>query len=145
MAGEGPEGSGAGEGRRELPLEQAAALLGISGHTLYKRVRAGTVAGRQEPGGRRRWMVPVDDLPGPAAETTSRPLSESVDLVVEFLRQLDAAHAALRQAEARAVRLETENTALRARVRDLQHVLRSLNAAMSDSVQALTMPDSLND
>lgn len=146
MANEEPEGGGAvGEGPAELSLEQAALRLGMSVPTLYKRIKAGTLPARQEPGGRRRWMVRIEDLPAPVGAVGELPGPETTDLVVELLRQVDDAHTALRNAEARAVRLETENAGLRARVRDLQHVLRSLSAAMSDSIQALTMPDSLND
>jgi excisionase family DNA binding protein len=126
----------------ELSLEQAAMRLGVPVPTLYKRIRAGTLPARQEPGGRRRWMVRISDLPEPTGE---RAPAVDTDLVVELLRRADTLEAARREAEARSVRLETENTALRARVRDLQHVLRSLNAAMSDSIQALTAPDSPND
>jgi len=146
VAGEGRSGGGAAEDEpAELPLELAAARVGVSVPTLYKRIRAGTLPARQEQGGRRRWIVRIDDLPAPGGAVGERPAPETTDLVVELLRQVDAAHTALRDAEGRAVRLEVENAGLRARLRDLQHVLRSLNAAMSDSVQALTMPDSLND
>ena len=145
MPDDRPEGSGEAAGEpAELSLEQAALRLGVPVPTLYKRIRAGTLPARQDPGGRRRWMVRISDLPTPTGETAAGPTLDT-GLVVELLRRADTLQAALRDAEARSVRLETENTALRARVRDLQHVLRSLNAAMSDSVQALTAPDSPND
>jgi len=137
-------GGDGGDGSAELPLEQAALRLGVPVPTLYKRIRAGTLPARQEPGGRRRWLVRIADLPAPATGREAG-LAVDTDLVVELLRRTDALEAARREAEARSVRLEVENSALRARVRDLQHVLRSLNAAMSDSVQALTAPDSPND
>jgi hypothetical protein len=48
-----------------------------------------------------------------------------------------------------ALRLEAENTELRSKVPDLQSVLaatwRSLSAAMGESVNVLTMPDTPND
>jgi hypothetical protein len=47
------------------------------------------------------------------------------------------------------VHLEAENTDLRSKVRDLQSVLaatwRSMSAAMGESVNVLTMPDTPND
>jgi hypothetical protein len=75
--------------------------------------------------------------------------ADLLGVLAEQLRLLDVAQAELREAEQRAVRLEAENTALRARVRDLQNVLRAtwhaMRTAMGESVNALTMPDTPND
>ena len=64
-----------------------------------------------------------------------------VALLAEQTRQLDGAHQELRAFERRAVCLDTENTHLRAKVRDLQNVLRAMTAAVGESISALTMPD----
>jgi hypothetical protein len=50
--GQGAGDLGTGEERFEVPLEEAAARAGITAAALYKRIRAGTVAARQEPAGR---------------------------------------------------------------------------------------------
>jgi hypothetical protein len=62
-----------------------------------------------------------------------------VALLADQARQLEVAQLELRDLERRAVRLETENTELRSKVRDLQSVLRAVSAAMGESVNALTM------
>jgi predicted nucleic acid-binding Zn-ribbon protein len=72
-----------------------------------------------------------------------------VALLAEQNRQLEATQTELRHLERQAVRLEAENTELRSKVRDLQSVLaatwRSMSAAMEESVNVLTMPDTPND
>ena len=134
-----------------VPLEAAAARCGIAVPTLYKRIKAGTLPARQEPAGRRRWMLRLDDVAalheggreqaGGAGEWPH----DLVALLAEQTRQLEVAHQELRHLDRRAMALETENGHLRAKVRDLQSVLRAVGAAVGESVQALTMPDTPND
>lgn len=137
-----------------VPLEAAAGRCGIAVPTLYKRIKAGTLPARQEPAGRRRWMVRPSNVAalegmqgrGPAVGEWPHDL---VALLSEQSRQLEATQAELRHLERQAVRLEAENTELRSKVRDLQSVLaatwRSMSAAMGESVNVLTMPDTPND
>ncbi len=133
-----------------VPLEAAAGRCGIAVPTLYKRIKAGTLPARQEPAGRRRWMVRPSDVTaleskhGRSSAVGEWP-HDLVALLAEQTRELDTAHRELRDLERQAAALETENTQLRAKVRDLQSVLRALGAAMGESVQALTMPDTPND
>jgi hypothetical protein len=138
----------------EVPLEAAAARRGISTATLYKRIQAGTLAARQEAGGRRRWMLRPSDVVALETRAGRGPAvgewpADLLALLAEQARQIEAAQAELRELEQRAVRLETENTQLRSKVRDLQTVLaaiwRSMSAAMGESVNVLTMPDTPND
>ena len=133
-----------------VPLEAAASRCGIAVPTLYKRIQAGTLLARQEPAGRRRWMLRPSDVAALEAMHGRRPAvgewpHDLVALLAELTRELDALHREARDLERRAVHLETENSQLRAKVRDLQSVLRALSAAMGESVQALTMPDTAND
>lgn len=133
-----------------VPLEAAASRCGVAAPTLYKRIQAGTLPAHQEPAGRRRWMLRPSDVAaleskhgrGPAVGEWSHDL---LALLAEQTRELDTAHRDLRDLERQAARLETENSQLRGKVRDLQSVLRALGAAMGESVQALTMPDTPND
>jgi predicted nuclease with TOPRIM domain len=60
-------------------------------------------------------------------------------------RQLETLHELLRQLDRRNATLEAENSELRGKVRDLQSVLRALGAAVGESVNVLTMPDTPND
>jgi hypothetical protein len=156
MVGDDQPGSDPGteEDGFSVSLEVAAGQCGISVATLYKRIQAGTLAARQEPGGRRRWMLRPSDVA--ALEAKQRPGSAvgewSHDLVALFseqFRQLEATQVELRELERRAVRLEADNVTLRSQVRDLQSVLaatwRALTAAMGEAVNVLTMPDTAND
>lgn len=145
---------GTGEDPFEVPLEEAAARAGITAAALYKRIRAGTVAARQEPAGRRRWMLRTADVAALESGRATRPAAgewpaDLLGVLAEQLRLLDVAHTEVREAEQLAVRLEAENTALRSQVRDLQNVLRAtwhaMSTAMGESVNALTMPDTPND
>lgn len=137
-----------------VPLEAAAGRCGIAVPTLYKRIKAGTLPARQEPAGRRQWMVRPSDVAALEAKHGRGPAvggwpHDLVAILAEQNRQLEATQAELRHFERQAVRLEAENTELRSKVRDLQSVLaatwRSMSAAMGESVNVLTMPDTPND
>jgi hypothetical protein len=103
--------------------------------TLYKRIKAGTLPARQEPAGRRRWMMRPSDVTALQAAHGRRPAvgewpHDLVALLAEQNRQLEAP-----QAE------------LRSKVRDLQSVLAATWRAppWGSPPTCSTMPDTPND
>jgi predicted nuclease with TOPRIM domain len=95
---------------------------------------------------RPRILRPSDaDALGAAQPAVGEWVGELLAQLADRGRQLEAMHELLRQLERRNATLEAENSGLRGKVRDLQSVLRALGAAMGESVNVLTMPDTPND
>lgn len=111
---------------RQLTLDEAATLLGVSRRTVQRRLSDGTLTGRKQAG---RWLVNVPDVP---ADTRTAQIATTLSHQVEVLRQeRDAQRESLRELAQRVQRLETNKVVIDVPVEAEAEVIEAVSATLA--------------